>query len=84
MCTNVCLDDYGGGIADGEVEDMDCEERWGDAGEVAMDCDLSEAQQEQLITEIAHTRGALLPVTSLEDFDLSTAPQVQYKVKISG
>ena len=69
-------------MADGEVEDMECEERWGDTGEVSMDCDLSEAQQEQLITEITHTRDGLRPVTSLESFDLPTTSQVHYQVHI--
>ena len=68
-------------MADGEVEDMECEERWGEAGEVSMDCDLSETQQEQLITEITHTRDGLRPVTSLESFDLPTTSEVHYQVQ---
>ena len=61
------------GVADVDVEEMDCEERWGDDGEVFMDLDLSEVQQEQLITEISETRNTLLPATTLDSFSLSSS-----------
>ena len=66
-------------MADGDVEEMDCEERWGEGGVVSMDVDLSEAEQEQLIAEITLTRDTLLPATSLESFDLSSST-AQYQV----
>lgn len=61
------------GVPDGDVEEMDCEERWGAGGEVSMDVDLSETEQEQLLSEISQTRDTLLPATSLESFDLSAS-----------
>ena len=61
------------GVADGDVEMMECEERWGEGGEVSMDVDLSETEQEQLLAEISQTRDTLLPATSLESFDLSAS-----------
>ena len=61
------------GDGDGDVEEMDCEERWGDDGEVSMDFDLSEVQQEQLIAEISATRNTILPATTLDSFSLPTA-----------
>ena len=59
------------GAADGDVEEMECEERWGEGGEVSMDVDLSETEQEKLLAEISQTRDTLLPATSIESFDLS-------------
>ena len=70
-------------MADGEVEEMDCEERWGDEGEVSMDFDLSEVQQEELIAEISATRNTILPATTLDSFSLpssSSAPLYQVYV----
>ena len=61
-------------MADGDVEEMDCEERWGDDGEVSMDLDLSEVQQEQLIVEISATRNTILPATTLDSFSLPSSP----------
>ena len=74
--------DSEGGVGDGDVEAMDCEERWGEEGEVSMDVDLSEAQQEELITEISRTRETLLPATSLESFDLSSGSTPLYQVRV--
>ena len=54
----------------GDVEMMECEERWGDDGEVLMDFDLSDIQQETVIAEISETRDTLLPATSLDSFPL--------------
>lgn len=61
-------------VGDGDVEEMDCEERWGDDGEVSMDFDLSEVQQEELIAEISMTRSTILPSTSLDSFSLPSSP----------
>ena len=61
-------------MTDGDVEEMDCEERWGDDGEVPMDFDLSEVQQEQLIAEISATRNTILPATTLDFFSLPSSP----------
>ena len=69
------------GVADSEMEEMDCEERWGDDGEVSMDFDLSEVQQEQMIAEISHTRDTLLPVDSLVSFDLLSGSEANYQVQ---
>ena len=67
------LDEPAAVDGDGDVEEMDCEERWGDDGEVSMDFDLSEVQQEQLIAEISATRNTILPATSLDSFSLPSA-----------
>lgn len=61
---------------------MDCEERWGDEGEVSMDFDLSEAQQEELIAEISATRNTILPATTLDSFSLPSSPSTPlYQVR---
>jgi hypothetical protein len=52
---------------------MDCEERWGEDGEVSMDFDLSEVQQEQLMAEISATRDTILPSSTLDSFSLSSS-----------
>ena len=65
--------DSGVGVVDGDIEEMDCEERWGDEGEVSMDFDLSEVQQETLLAEISETRDTLLPATSLDSFSLPSS-----------
>ena len=72
------------GVADGDVEEMECEERWGEEGEVSMDVDLLETEQEQLLAEISQTRDTLLPATSLESFDLSGSSDntAHYKVHV--
>lgn len=68
-------------VGESEMEDMDCEERWGDDGEVSMDFDVSEVQQEQLIAEITQTRETLLPTTTITSFDLLDTTTATYQVR---
>ena len=50
-------------------EAMECE-RWGTEEEVAMDVDVSETEQLQLISQIQSTRDSILPTSSLESFGI--------------
>ena len=52
---------------------MECE-RWEREEEVAMDVDLSEVEQLQLLSEIKSARSTMVPPSSLESFGIPQDP----------
>jgi len=57
----------------GGEEAMECE-RWETEEEVAMDVDITEVEQLQLISEVKFARSTMVPPSSLESFGIPQDP----------